>query len=74
MAQEPSSRKASTLAAVLYLGLSLLAALAFVVLAALKGETSWSARLIGGVWVFFLTTIVLMPVVIPWVRKRAEGR
>jgi len=74
MAQEPSSRKASTLAAVLYLGLSLLAASAFMALAALKGETSWSARLIGGAWVFFLTTIVLMPVVIPWVRKRAEGR
>jgi len=45
-----------------------------VALAALKGETSWSARLIGGVWVFFLTTIILMPVVIPWVRKHAEGR
>jgi uncharacterized membrane protein YagU involved in acid resistance len=61
-------------AAVLYLGLSLLAAFVFVALAALKGETSWSARLIGGVWVFFLTTIILMPVAIPWVRKHAEGR
>ncbi len=74
LSQHAWDRKASTVAAVLYLGLSLLAALAFVVLAALKGETSWSARLLGGVWVFFLSAIILMPVVIPWVRKRAEGR
>ncbi len=65
--------KASTLAAAVYLGLSSLAALAFVGLATLKGE-AWSARLIGGVWVFLLTAIILMPVVIPWVRKHAEGR
>jgi uncharacterized membrane protein YagU involved in acid resistance len=74
LSQHAWDGKASTVAAVLYLGLSLLAAFVFVALAALKGETSWSARLIGGVWVFFLTTIILMPVVIPWVRKHAEGR
>ncbi|MDR7414530.1 MAG: hypothetical protein QN202_10125 [Armatimonadota bacterium] len=67
-------RHPSAAAAALYLGASLLAAAAFVGLATLKGETSWSSRLIGAAWVFLLTTIVLMPVVIPWVRKRTEGR
>ncbi len=67
-------RSPSALAAALYLGLSALAALAFVALATLKGETSWAARAIGAVWVFLLTNVVLMPVVIPWVRRSTEGR
>ena len=67
-------RNPSAVAAAVYLGVSLLAAAAFAGLATLKGETSWPSRLIGAAWVFLLTTIVLMPVVIPWVRNRAEGR
>lgn len=69
-----TSRNPSAVAAALYLGLSLLAALGFVGLATLKGEASWAGRLIGAVWVFLLSAIILMPVVIPWVRKRFEGR
>ena len=69
-----TSRNPSAVAAALYLGLSLLAALAFVGLATLRGEASWASRLIGAVWVFLLSAIILMPVVIPWVRKRFEGR
>lgn len=67
-------RNPSAAAAAVYLGASLLASAGFAVLATLKGETSWPSRLIGAAWVFLLTTIVLMPVVIPWVRKRVEGR
>ncbi len=67
-------RNPSAVAAAVYLGVSFLAAAAFAVLATLKGETSWPSRVIGAAWVFLLTTIVLMPVVIPWVRNRAEGR
>ncbi len=62
------------MATALCLGLSLLAALAFVALATLKGEVSWASRLIGAVWVFLLTAIILMPVVIPRVRRSTEGR
>jgi uncharacterized membrane protein YagU involved in acid resistance len=64
----------SVVAALLYLGLSVVAAVAFGVLAAVTGEASWSARLIGGAWVFLLTAIILMPVVIPRVRHQKEGR
>lgn len=67
-------RNPSAAAAVVYLGASLLAAAAFVAVATLNGEASWSSRLIGAAWVFLLSTIVLMPVAIPWVRNRAEGR
>lgn len=69
-----AQRSPSAVAAALYLGLSALAATLFVMLATLKGETSWASRLIGAAWVFLLTAIVLMPVVIPWVQKRAQGR
>lgn len=69
-----SGRSASHVAAILYLGLSFLAALAFVAAAILKGESSWAGRLIGAAWVSLLTVIILMPVVIPWARRRFEGR
>ncbi|GBD10391.1 hypothetical protein HRbin23_00032 [bacterium HR23] len=56
------------LGACIYLGLALAAALTFIGLATGKGEASWASRSIGAGWVFLLTTIILMPVVIPRVR------
>ena len=56
-------------AAVIYTGLSLLAGLAFF-LAALIGDYDWVARIGGATWVFMLSMIILMPIVIPWVRER----
>lgn len=67
-------RQPSAVAAALYLGLSAFAAALFIGFATLKGETSWVSKLVGAAWVFLLTAIVLMPVVIPWVQKRAHGR
>lgn len=67
-------RHPSTTAAALYLGIAALVAALFVVLATLKGERSWASRFIGAAWVFLLTVVVLMPVVIPWVQKRTQGR
>mgnify|MGYP001770885120 CR=1 FL=1 len=64
----------SAVAAALYLGLSAAAAAAFVALATWKGEVSWASRLIGAAWVFLLVAIVLMPVMIPRVQKRMQGR
>lgn len=36
----------------------------------LSGNYPWVARLGGAAWVFMLSTIVLMPLVIPWVKRR----
>jgi hypothetical protein len=60
---------AGVVAAVLYTGLSLLAGLAFF-LATLFGDYGWVAQIGGGVWVFALCMIILMPTIIPWVRER----
>ncbi len=67
-------RDPSTTGAAVSVGLSLLAALAFMGLATLTGETSWAGRLVGAVWVFLLTAIILMPVIVPRVRARAGRR
>lgn len=61
---------AGRIAAVLYTGGSLLAALVFFV-AATVGDYNWVARLGGAGWVFVLTMIILMPTLTPWMRDRA---
>ncbi len=65
-----TSHNAGRIAALLYTGGSLLAALAFFV-AATIGDYGWVARLGGAGWVFVLAMIILMPTVTPWVRERA---
>jgi cytochrome c biogenesis protein CcdA len=60
---------AGTVAAALYTGLSLLAALAFFI-GTLLGDYDWVARVGGTTWVFLLSMIILMPIAIPWVRER----
>ncbi len=56
--------------ALIYTGISLIAAAAFVV-ATLPGKYTAVERFGGGVWVFILSMIILMPVVIPMVKKRS---
>jgi hypothetical protein len=56
-------------AAVLYTGVSLLVALAFLI-ATLFGDYDWVARVGGATWIFLLCMIILMPIIIPWVRER----
>ena len=55
--------------AAIYTGLSLIAALVFFIIT-LVGDYSWVARIGGGVWIFALCMIILMPTVTPWVRER----
>ncbi|MBI2934445.1 MAG: hypothetical protein HYY29_02620 [Chloroflexi bacterium] len=55
-------------AAIIYTGISVLASGVFVVVT-LIGDYSWVARVGGAAWVFLLTMIVLMPVVIPAVKR-----
>lgn len=63
-------KNAARISALIYLGGALLVAGAFLALATLRGERSWASRGIGAAWVFLLTTIILMPVVIPWMKRR----
>lgn len=60
--------------ALVYTGGSLLAGVAFFFITLFTGDYSWVARSGGGVWVFLLCMIILMPTVTPWVRKRLERR
>lgn len=56
--------------ALIYTGISLTAAAAFV-LATLPGKYTAVERFGGSAWVFILSMIILMPVVIPTVKKRS---
>lgn len=60
------------LSALIYTGISLVAAVIFL-LATLPGEYTTVERLGGSAWVFILAMIILMPVVIPMVKKRHPG-
>jgi hypothetical protein len=62
-------RKVSAISALVYMGISALAAGLFLAIT-LAGDYSWVARLGGSAWIFLLSNIVLMPVVIPAVKKR----
>ncbi len=62
--------KSATLAAVIYTGLSLLAAALFVI-ATLGGQYTVIERAGGAVWVFALSMIILMPFVTGEVKKRS---
>jgi hypothetical protein len=59
------------ISAAIYTGLSLLAAGLFLV-ATLTGQYSVVERMGGAAWVFLLSMIILMPVVIPIVKKKAK--
>ena len=61
--------KASAIGALIYLGTSGLTAGLFLTIT-LAGDYSWVARLGGSAWIFMLSNIVLMPLVIPAVKKR----
>ncbi len=59
--------------AVIYTGISLLAAGLFYA-AASHGGHGPLARFGGAAWVFFLSMIVLMPIVTPFAKKRRGAR
>ena len=62
-------RKVGTLSALVYLGTSILVAGLFLAVT-LAGDYSWVARIGGSAWIFLLSNIVLMPLVIPAVKRR----
>jgi membrane protein YdbS with pleckstrin-like domain len=62
------------LAAIIYVGTSLVAALVFWLVTTFVGTYPAVARYGGAAWVFILFMIVLMPIVIPRVRNRRRRR
>lgn len=65
-------RQLARRSAVTYTTVSVLIALTFVGLAAVKGDYTDVARLGGAVWVFMLSMIVTMPLVTSWYKKRSQ--
>lgn len=64
------SQRVALLSAIIYTGVSLLAAGAFLSVTVLTGDYGWVARLGGAVWVFVLSMIILMPTVTPRLKRR----
>ena len=69
----PTTHRAAIISAIIYAGVSLGAAVAFLLITVLTGDYAWVPRLGGAVWVFVLSMIILMPVVIPRVKKGVAG-
>jgi hypothetical protein len=67
------TQRAVIISAAIYTGISLAAAVAFLLITILTGDHGWVARLGGAVWVFVLSMIILMPVVIPRVKRAIAG-
>ena len=65
--------RAARVAAVVYFGVSGLVALTFYLGASLLGKYTLTAIYGGTAWVFLLTMIVTMPLVIPLVKTRIRG-
>ncbi|HBV87125.1 MAG TPA: hypothetical protein DEF42_10860 [Desulfosporosinus sp.] len=66
--------KAARQASVVYTVLSLAITLVFLVITWVDGNAYTTVARVGGmVWVFILSMIVFMPIVIPMVKKRVMG-
>jgi hypothetical protein len=61
----------TVLSAIIYTGISLAAA-GFFIVGTLPGHYTAVERFGGAAWVFLLCMIILMPVVIPLVRKKMQ--
>ncbi len=64
---------ASLLSALIYISISVIASGVFFIFT-LSGDYTWVTRIGGTAWVFLLAMIVLMPTVIPRVKKRMGGK
>ena len=69
----PTKHRATIISATIYAGVSVGAAVVFLLVTVLTGDYGWVPRLGGAVWVFVLSMIILMPVVIPRVKSRVAG-
>lgn len=65
-----NERKVSTVAAFWYIGISLALALTFFFV---TGSYDRIARFGGATWIFILSMIITMPIVIPRIKKKYEN-
>ncbi|PRR69511.1 hypothetical protein [Neomoorella humiferrea] len=66
--------KTAKQAAIIYTGISLALALIFLLITFFNGKSYTAVARIGGtIWVFILSMIITMPIVIPYVKKRVMG-
>lgn len=66
-----SENRISTVSAFWYTGISLALAAGFYLITG-GGKYDAVARVGGAIWVFILTMIITMPVIIPWIKKKYE--
>lgn len=64
-------KNAGLVSAVIYTGISLVVAGLFIV-ATLPGQYTAVERIGGATWVFTLSMIILMPLIIPLVKRRLQ--
>lgn len=66
--------KAARQASIIYTAISLAITALFLVITLVNGVTYTAVARIGGmIWVFILSMIVFMPIIIPMVKKRIMG-
>jgi hypothetical protein len=65
-------KRPGIISALIYFGISIVAGVLFFV-GSLAGNYSIVERVGGSIWVFILATIILMPIVIPRIKKRFTG-
>jgi steroid 5-alpha reductase family enzyme len=53
------------------IALSALAGLVFFLITLATGNYTWVARIGGSAWVFALSSVILLPTLMPWLRDRA---
>jgi hypothetical protein len=74
MEQEKVEKEVAQKSALIYIPISLGAALLFLLTATLSGNYPLIIRIGGMVWVALLSLIVSMPIVISKVKKQSQGK
>lgn len=74
MEHEQVEKEVAQKSVLIYLPISIGAALLFLLIASLSGNYTLVARVGGAVWVGLLSLIVSMPIVISRVKKQFHGR
>ena len=74
MEHEQVEKEVARQSALIYLPVSLGAALLFWLAASLAGDYPLVAKIGGTVWVWLLSMIVTMPLITTWAKHRARGR
>ena len=62
-------KKPAIISVIIYLGIAILLSILFFV-GTFTGNYTLIERIGGSFWVFLLSTIILMPIVIPWIKRK----